>query len=113
MNINPLQIEPGTVFICGPQKVKNQSGAINPDFFKMESRLIELGYKVFNPFAQDEPLSIKVQTACMAMCDVVVTLHDWGLDQNCVNAVNIARILLKEIHPADRYFYQDFFHSER
>lgn len=101
MKKNPLDIEPGTIFITG--MYKTTTGQNDEAFGSIEKKMLAKGYKVFNPFKCSPPLNALERVSFMVMCDKVCTLTDWNQDPEAFREVQIARNLNKEIFISESF----------
>lgn len=98
---NPLQIAPGTIFICG--NTKGITGYANDSFERIEKKLSQKGHKVFNPLKNVEALDFKKRIAFLTMCDIVATLPEWENNEEATKEVSVARALGKKVVFAESF----------
>ena len=105
MITNPMQIDPATIFLIGPPG--KSPGISNEEFERTEALLTKKGAKVFNPEKNVHCKDIRTRIAFMVRCGTVITLPDWHNSEQCMNEVQVARVLGMPVEFSEKYIREE------
>lgn len=110
---NPREIQPGTIYICGP--ITGLPGLNFTAFAHAEERLNALGFNTINPHEIFRDVNtegfehadyMKHCISFLGMCDRVVCLEGWEQSIGASMEVKCSHTLGKPVHTLESFIYK-------